>query len=132
MKYTHEELALLNQYMYIEGAEEKDTLKDNIIDMKKKLKDPNSKIRLGAELSRKEALDTLERIEKNPKLMHLKIMESYNNNNLGVILQDTSKDNINKESLLVSRGTGGDNDIWRDSFKGIIGELTPESLKYLQ
>ena len=120
MKYTHEELALLNQYMYIEGAEEKDTLKDNIIDMKKKLKDPNSKIRLGAELSRKEALDTLERIEKNPKLMKLVVQESYNNNNLGVILQDTSKDNINKESLLVSRGTGGDNDIWRDSFKGII------------
>ena len=47
--------------MYVEGAEKQKLLKDNIIDMKKKLKDPNSKIRLGAELSRKEALDTLER-----------------------------------------------------------------------
>ncbi len=132
MKYTHEELALLNQYMYIEGAEKQKSLKDNIIDMKEKLKDPNSGIRLGAELSRKEALDTLERIEKNPKLMNIRVVENYNNNNLGVILRDESKENINKECLLVTRGTGGDNDIWRDSFKGIIGELTPESLKYLQ
>ncbi len=132
MKYTHEELALLNQYMYIEGAEKQKSLKDNIIDMKKKLEDPNSEIRLGAQLSRKEALDTLERIEKNPKLMKLVVQESYNNNNLGVILQDESKENTNKECLLITRGTGGDNDIWRDSFKGLIGELTPESLKYLQ
>ncbi len=47
--------------MYIEGAEEQKPLKDNVNEMRIKLENPNSKIRLGAELSRKEALDTLER-----------------------------------------------------------------------
>ena len=125
-RLSESELLLLTNYEYFNSSVNSGTIKDNIA----KLKDEKGnydiqKIReegvIGEIISEEDALDILDRLEKNEKLNGLHMARNIDRGGIRATLYTDEKD---KNPTLVFRGTGGTYKAWKDN---VLGEYQTDT-----